>query len=81
MTCTGPSCTRPAIARGLCQAHYKQSARGQHLQPLRVSAHLDAQIVVRLPSALRTRIERAAKRQGVDASEWLRQVASEALAR
>ena len=33
--CSGPSCYRPAVAEGLCAAHYKQKQRGRPLAPLR----------------------------------------------
>jgi hypothetical protein len=34
-TCTGPSCTRPAVSRGLCGTHFQQQNRGQPLTPIR----------------------------------------------
>jgi hypothetical protein len=33
--CTAPACDRPAIARGLCAAHYRQHLRGQPLRALK----------------------------------------------
>jgi hypothetical protein len=33
--CTYDDCDKPAIARGLCHGHYKQSARGIPLKSLR----------------------------------------------
>lgn len=34
-TCTGPDCTRPVLAKGLCGAHYQQRAGGKPLRPLK----------------------------------------------
>jgi hypothetical protein len=28
-TCTGPSCRRPAFARGLCEPHYRRELRAE----------------------------------------------------
>jgi hypothetical protein len=33
-TCRGPRCSRPAVCKGLCRAHYLQSRKGQPLQAL-----------------------------------------------
>ena len=33
-TCTGPRCSRQAVARGLCNAHYQQRWAGKSLTPV-----------------------------------------------
>ena len=37
MKCTGPKCSRPTYAEGLCRAHHRQHCRhpGRPLKPLR----------------------------------------------
>jgi hypothetical protein len=32
--CSGPSCSRPVVAHGLCASHYAQHRRGRPLSPL-----------------------------------------------
>lgn len=34
-TCTGPDCTRPMVAKGLCGAHYQQRSAGKELRALK----------------------------------------------
>ncbi|MFT3915349.1 MAG: hypothetical protein QM704_14880 [Anaeromyxobacteraceae bacterium] len=52
--CTGPGCTRPARALGLCVAHYRQRARGGPLTALRGSPGAAmVMLTVRVPVAVR----------------------------
>jgi hypothetical protein len=38
-TCTGPKCSRPAVANGLCDSHNRQRLRGRELTALRERGH------------------------------------------
>lgn len=40
---------------------------------------IDGALLLRLPDALRARIDRAAQQQGLSSSEWIRRVVQEAL--
>lgn len=43
--CSGPDCLRPAIAHGLCAAHYRQQLRGRELAPLRRRPEVPREVV------------------------------------
>ncbi len=57
-TCTGPACSRPARAAGLCASHYRQRLRGRPLVPLRP---LPTEALVTLTIRVPPRIHNAAR--------------------
>ena len=51
--CSGPDCTRKAITKGMCQAHYLQARSGRAPGPIRTRSPLPTGVIsVRLPFAL-----------------------------
>lgn len=78
--CAGPShragrpCGLPAVAHGLCEAHYQQSRRRGELRPLREGPPLVSVpgLALRLPQDVAAWLEASAERQGVTVSEVAR---------
>ena len=67
MTCTGPECSRPTVARGLCASHYRQQQRGREITPLR-SGPSRVAVTVRVsePAAAAVRRDRAGARTALE---------------
>lgn len=80
--CGAKGCSRPVLAGGLCATHYQRKRRGIALEtPIRPVGVGDqwTNIVFRAPQDLKAEAEEAAKREGIDASEWWRRAGARML--
>lgn len=80
MKCTGPKCDRPADVGELCATHYMQARRERPLTPIREGKPFKL-VTFRAPPELIRDSARAAKREGIDVSEWWRLAGAERLER
>lgn len=75
------NCDRPVFARGLCSLHYARKRRERPMDAPERSGELSEQLPpVRVPPALLRGVERAAKRAGTTAAEWVRAALTKAVA-
>ena len=87
--CTEPGCGREPHARGLCRPHYEQARRresGEVDAPLRPVKPPPAEpmaesLGVRLPVAVRERLEQLARERGCSARDLVREAVAAWLAR
>lgn len=74
-TCRGPKCSRPAYAKGLCNAHHRQSLRrnkGERLKPLMTNGEAALRLSLDEAAALL----RMAKRQKMTLHELAKRIVS-----
>lgn len=77
--CLVQQCPRPAVAKGLCDAHRKQLARTGSVEVARVRGMPGEQLPWRLAPYLADLIRHAAEVDGVDAAKWTEAVLLAAL--
>lgn len=80
--CSTPDCPHPASARGLCSGHYARLRAGRPVdtplgRPGPVPGEPQASVFVRLPRALKLRLEARALGKGVSVAGLIRGVVEE----
>ncbi len=71
MTCTGPKCSRPVVAFGLCGTHYMQRVRGTAIRPIRERGDPLVPLTIRVPKSVLTALAAAGQSPSVVARDVL----------
>ena len=77
-TCSVEGCSKAPRSRGLCRSHYSRVLRYGDPTPRRGElGTAEVRLNISLPRALDRAVRRAAKREGINLSEWYRRAAAE----